>query len=163
MESFKTIDGTEEVEVRETFFLQGKNLQVPNKPGNDVNHPKHYNMHPSGVECIDIIEHLPYNIGAAIKYLWRADYKGMKVQDYDKAIWYIQRERARVQRQKEEQEQMKESQKRFHNKKRNKEAELLAIVKEEESKDIFAIYRYVKEEEILTMPWYKFIDEFKEE
>ena len=37
-----------------------------------VNHPAHYNTHPSGVECIEITEHFNFNIGNAIKYLWRA-------------------------------------------------------------------------------------------
>lgn len=41
-----------------------------------VNHPPHYNSHPSGVECIDIIEHHSLCIGNAIKYLWRAGLKG---------------------------------------------------------------------------------------
>lgn len=40
----------------------------------NVNHPKHYNSHPSGVECIEIVEHLPFNIGSAIKYLWRSEH-----------------------------------------------------------------------------------------
>jgi len=57
-----------------------------------VNHPKHYNQHPSGVECIDVVEHFSFNRGNAIKYLWRAGDKGNLVQDLEKAIWYIQRE-----------------------------------------------------------------------
>ncbi len=35
----------------------------------------HYNRHPSGVECIDVIQWMPYNVGAAMKYLWRCDEK----------------------------------------------------------------------------------------
>ena len=63
-----------------------------------VDHPQHYNKHPSGIECIDIIEHFQYNIGAAMKYLWRA---GLKpdvelVEDLRKAIWYIEREISRL-------------------------------------------------------------------
>ena len=38
----------------------------------NVNHPKHYNSHPSGVECIDIVRHYDFNIGNVIKYVWRA-------------------------------------------------------------------------------------------
>jgi hypothetical protein len=57
-----------------------------------VNHPAHYNTHPSGVECIDIIEHYNFNVGNAIKYLWRADEKGAPIDDLRKAAWYIQRE-----------------------------------------------------------------------
>lgn len=59
---------------------------------NNVDHPQHYNAHPSGVECIDIVEHLPFNIGNAMKYLWRADQKGRPVEDLKKAAWYINRE-----------------------------------------------------------------------
>lgn len=63
--------------------------QIVNDP---VNHPSHYNSHPAGIECIDVVEHLPFNIGNAIKYLWRADYKNATKQDLKKAIWYIERE-----------------------------------------------------------------------
>lgn len=56
-----------------------------------VNHPKHYNTHPSGVECIDIVENLPFNIGNAVKYLWRADHKNGN-EDIEKAKWYLKRE-----------------------------------------------------------------------
>ena len=61
-----------------------------------VNHPKHYNSHPSGVECIDVVEHMSFNIGNAIKYLWRSDHKGAKVEDLEKARWYIVREIGRI-------------------------------------------------------------------
>ena len=36
-----------------------------------VNHPSHYCSHPSGVECITIVRHYDFNIGSAMKYLWR--------------------------------------------------------------------------------------------
>ncbi len=60
-----------------------------------VNHPKHYNDHPSGIECIDVIEHMPFNIGTAMKYLWRAGLKPGQDSDQDlkKALWYIERQR----------------------------------------------------------------------
>lgn len=57
-----------------------------------VNHPKHYNSHPSGIECIDIVRHMSFNIGNAMKYLWRADEKGAPIEDLEKAIWYLQDE-----------------------------------------------------------------------
>lgn len=57
-----------------------------------VNHPRHYNAHPSGVECITIVEHMSFNVGNAIKYLWRADEKGNALEDLKKAAWYVQRE-----------------------------------------------------------------------
>ena len=40
-----------------------------------VNHPTHYTSDPSGVECIEITRHRNFNIGNAIKYLWRAGLK----------------------------------------------------------------------------------------
>lgn len=58
----------------------------------EVNHPNHYTAHPSGVECIQITEHMGFNLGNAIKYVWRADLKGNAVQDLKKAVWYIERE-----------------------------------------------------------------------
>lgn len=59
-----------------------------------VDHPKHYNAHPSGVECIDVVEHMTFNTGNAIKYLWRAGLKpgAHTIQELQKAAWYIQRE-----------------------------------------------------------------------
>jgi len=61
-----------------------------------VNHPKHYTAHPSGVECIEITEHMNFCIGNAVKYLWRAGLKGEQVEDLRKARWYIDREIARL-------------------------------------------------------------------
>lgn len=57
-----------------------------------VNHPAHYNAHPSGIECITVVEHMGFNVGNAIKYLWRADEKGAPIEDLRKAAWYVQRE-----------------------------------------------------------------------
>lgn len=57
-----------------------------------VNHPKHYTSHPSGVECIQITEHMGFNLGNAMKYIWRADEKGSAVEDLEKARWYLTRE-----------------------------------------------------------------------
>lgn len=58
-----------------------------------VDHPKHYNSHPAGIECIDVVEHLSFNVGNAIKYLWRAGLKTESpIEDLEKAIWYIRRE-----------------------------------------------------------------------
>lgn len=61
-----------------------------------VNHPKHYTEHPSGVECIQITEHMSFNLGNAVKYIWRADLKGKQVEDLKKAVWYINREIERI-------------------------------------------------------------------
>jgi hypothetical protein len=60
-----------------------------------INHPKHYNSHPSGVEAITIAEHMNFNVGNAIKYLWRADHKN-GLEDLRKASWYVNREIQRL-------------------------------------------------------------------
>lgn len=57
-----------------------------------VNHPSHYTSHPSGIECIQVTEHMSFCIGNAVKYLWRADLKNDAIEDMRKAIWYIERE-----------------------------------------------------------------------
>jgi hypothetical protein len=72
-------------------------------PVNDpVNHPSHYTSHPSGVECIDIAEHLNFCCGSAMKYIWRAGLKGTgindAIQDLKKAEWFIKREIERLQK-----------------------------------------------------------------
>jgi len=57
-----------------------------------VNHPKHYVSHPSGIECIQITEHMGFSLGNAVKYIWRADLKNDAIEDLEKSVWYIQRE-----------------------------------------------------------------------
>jgi len=62
-----------------------------------VNHPRHYSEHPSGVECIEIAEAFGFNLGNAIKYIWRAGIKTEDaITDLEKAEWYIQREIERL-------------------------------------------------------------------
>jgi hypothetical protein len=65
-----------------------------------VNHPPHYTSHPSGVECIDVVEDMPYNLGCAVKYIWRVGLKDEsdQITDLRKAAWYIEREILRRQR-----------------------------------------------------------------
>jgi hypothetical protein len=65
-------------------------------PTDDAINPKHYKSHPSGVECITVIEHMSFNIGNCIKYLWRAGLKGSTVEDLKKASWYLNREIERL-------------------------------------------------------------------
>jgi hypothetical protein len=63
-----------------------------------VNHPSHYNQHPAGIECIDVIRHYPCDIANALKYLWRAGLKAemgkedadKEIEDLKKALWYIE-------------------------------------------------------------------------
>lgn len=65
--------------------------------GDPVN-PRHYKEHPSGVECIDVVEHMNFNRGNAVKYIWRAGLKADEVEDLEKARWYLDREIARLKR-----------------------------------------------------------------
>ncbi len=59
----------------------------------NVNHPTHYTSHPSGVECIQVTECMNFNVGSAVKYLWRCDHKHPSpIEDLKKARWYIDRE-----------------------------------------------------------------------
>jgi hypothetical protein len=57
-----------------------------------VNHPAHYKV--GGIETIDFIEakKLNYNLGNVVKYLTRAEHKGNRKQDLEKAKWYLERE-----------------------------------------------------------------------
>lgn len=63
----------------------------------NVNHPSYYTSHPSGIECIEITRHYCFDIGNAIKYLWRAglkkdaglEDKEKEIEDLRKAKWYI--------------------------------------------------------------------------
>ena len=61
-----------------------------------VNHPKHYNTNPSGIECIEVVRHMNFNKGNAIKYVWRAGDKGNEIEDLQKAIWYLNDEIERL-------------------------------------------------------------------
>ncbi len=62
----------------------------------DAIDPPHYQAHPSGVECIQITEHMNFCLGNAIKYIWRAGLKNNAIEDLRKARWYIDREIARI-------------------------------------------------------------------
>ena len=65
-----------------------------------INHPPHSTSTPSGIECIDVVEHMNFNLGCAVKYIWRAGLKegSDQLTDLQKAMWYINREIQRVQR-----------------------------------------------------------------
>lgn len=58
----------------------------------NVNHPNHYNQ-----GCIEVIDYIEdkkfnFNLGNAVKYISRCNYKGRKKEDLEKAIWYLERE-----------------------------------------------------------------------
>ena len=56
--------------------------------------PIHYKSHPSGVEAIQVTEHMNFCLGNAMKYIWRADLKhnDAGMEDLTKAMWYLDRE-----------------------------------------------------------------------
>ena len=58
----------------------------------NVNAPKHYCSHESGIECIQIAELLPFNLGSALKYLWRKGLKWDENEDTKKAVFYLRRQ-----------------------------------------------------------------------
>lgn len=73
-------------------------VSEPTPDHDPVNHPSHYTSHPSGIECIQITEHMGFLLGNAIKYIWRCDLKKNAIEDLKKAIFYIQCEIAKRER-----------------------------------------------------------------
>jgi hypothetical protein len=78
-------------------------IDCPNLFRAVVDHPPHYTSHPSGIECITITEHFNFNIGNAVKYLWRQGLKQdpggsepKRIEDLKKAAWYVNREIERL-------------------------------------------------------------------
>lgn len=82
--------------------MERLNLKPPTDSSEQIDHPSHYQQHPSGIECIDIVRHENFNRGNAIKYLWRAGLKGGTLEeiitDLKKAAWYINDEIARLEK-----------------------------------------------------------------
>jgi len=72
-------------------YLSSTKEETTVKP-DPVNHPPHYVAHPSGVECIQITEHMNFCLGNALKYIWRAGLKGDAIEDLKKARFYLDRE-----------------------------------------------------------------------
>ena len=63
-----------------------------------IEHPPHYTNHPSGIECIEVTRHMGFNLGNAVKYIWRCDLKKDAIEDLKKAIWYLEDEIMRRER-----------------------------------------------------------------
>ena len=63
-----------------------------------VEHPTHYTSHPSGIEAITITQCYNFNVGNAIKYLWRQGLKDGESsrKDLMKARQYIDFELKRI-------------------------------------------------------------------
>ena len=57
----------------------GEMIDMKQRLNDAVNNPRHYTAHPSGVDCIQITEHMNFCLGNAIKYRWRADLKGSRL------------------------------------------------------------------------------------
>lgn len=57
-----------------------------------LNERPHYEKHPSGLKQIELAELLPYNLGSALKYVWRYEHKGDPAGDLEKALWHLERE-----------------------------------------------------------------------
>ncbi len=90
------ISGTDIKDYKDARYIQPEQSSATIEAGvfkgtlkiDNVNHPKHYTEHPSGVECITITQHMPFVLGNALKYIWRADLKN-GVEDLKKARWYL--------------------------------------------------------------------------
>lgn len=83
------------VDDNEVRHVEHDEVHHVEKVENDnVNHPAHYTSDPSGIECIQITRWRNFNIGNALKYLFRHGLKdeNAAIQDLKKAIWYIQDE-----------------------------------------------------------------------
>ena len=89
-EEEKNTQAQTDQEIFENDFPKKSMEEILKENEDMVNNPPHYKSHPSGVECITIVEHFPFNIGKAIQCLW--DYKGASLEDLKKAEWYVKRE-----------------------------------------------------------------------
>lgn len=72
-------------------FYEQKELDTIVGNTDPVNKPKHYTT--GNIEVIDFIEDqkLEYHLGNVIKYICRCEHKGNKLQDLNKAKWYLNR------------------------------------------------------------------------
>jgi len=81
---------------RIAMFTSNTPITMEEPVSDPVDHPAHYKV--GGIETIDFIEakEFNYNMGNAVKYISRAEHKGDKKQDLEKAIWYLNRELAKA-------------------------------------------------------------------
>lgn len=61
------------------------------KKFDEIQSAKHYNVHPSGIECIEIMVYLPTALATALKYMWRYEDKESPEKDLQKALYYIEK------------------------------------------------------------------------
>ena len=85
------VDAVIEYVAREKEKEKENEMARENRVESKVNHPSHYNK---GIETIDYIESwsMNFNIGNVIKYVTRAGHKDNKLEDLEKAKWYLERE-----------------------------------------------------------------------
>lgn len=94
----------ENTETWKDFKLKHGTEISGNSMYDSVERPKHYNLHMSGVQCIEITEHMNFCLGNVIKYVWRAGLKEdtstvknlKRIEDLEKALWYLKREIKRI-------------------------------------------------------------------
>lgn len=79
-----------------TPSLPENSMAMDNAPAEDPINPAHYRRHPSGIECIEVTRHMNFNVGNAIKYLWRYMDKGDPIENLKKAQWYLDDEIRRL-------------------------------------------------------------------
>lgn len=77
----RAITAIKEDEIRKMELSVEKGPMYAPPSTERVDHPPHYQKHPSGLEAIDLCERLSFNYGNAVKYLWRAGYGRRKVED----------------------------------------------------------------------------------
>jgi hypothetical protein len=91
----KVVKKTIELSICEAYKQMKENIN------DNVNHPSHYNSNSAQcscgrrIECIDVTRHMNFNLGNAMKYIWRCDAKGNYLEDLKKAVWYLRDEIAK--------------------------------------------------------------------
>lgn len=55
----------------------------------EINKPKHYRSHESGIEAIEVTRWLNFDLGNCWKYCMRYRDKGTPKKDLGKAVWYL--------------------------------------------------------------------------
>ena len=84
--------------ISEALNIDFKELDIKEDKKEMVDHPKHYNM--GKYEAIEVIEDwgLGFNLGNTVKYISRAGHKDNILQDLKKALWYLDREIKRIEK-----------------------------------------------------------------
>lgn len=81
-----------------TYIFEDGGIEIVKK-SDSVSHPSYYaDGWSNGAEVIDLTEHLPFCSGNVVKYVCRAGRKDpdKRVEDLEKARWYLDREIERV-------------------------------------------------------------------